>query len=109
MPTTYGHAAERIRTMLAAEPSTREVSMFGGLSFLVDGHLAVAVSGQGGLLVQVTDAERDALLAEPHVAPMVMGGRESRSWLHVQEQAVDSAEQLRTWVGRGLATARARD
>ena len=28
--------------------------MFGGLSFLVDGHLAVAASGQGGLLVQVT-------------------------------------------------------
>ena len=38
-----------------------------------------------------------------------MGGRESRSWLHVQEQAVASAEQLRTWVDRGLATARARD
>jgi hypothetical protein len=33
MPTTYGQAAERIRTMLAAELSTREVSMFGGLSF----------------------------------------------------------------------------
>ena len=101
--------ADRVRRAVSGAGSVEEKRMFGGLSFLVDGHLAVAVSGQGGLLVQVTDAERDALLAEPHVAPMLMGGRESRSWLHVQEQAVDSAEQLRTWVGRGLATARARD
>ena len=101
--------ADRVRRAVSGAGAVEEKRMFGGLSFLVDGHLAVAVSGQGGLLVQVTDAERDALLAEPHVAPMVMGGRESRSWLHVQEQAVASAEQLRTWVGRGLATARARD
>jgi TfoX/Sxy family transcriptional regulator of competence genes len=101
--------ADRVRQAVRGAGAVEEKRMFGGLSFLVDGHLAVAVSGQGGLLVQVADADRDLLLAEPQVAPMVMGGRESRTWLHVDERAVASAEQLRAWVDRGVATARARD
>ena len=101
--------ADRVRDAVTGAGAVEEKRMFGGLSFLVDGHLAVAVSGRGGLLVQVTEAEREALLADPHVAPMVMGGRESRTWLHVDEQAVASEDQLRAWVDRGVATALARD
>lgn len=41
----------RVRTLLADE-DVQEKSMFGGLAFLVAGHMAVAV-GEGGLLVRV--------------------------------------------------------
>jgi hypothetical protein len=44
MPTRYRPTAERIRAMLAAEPSTREVSMFGGLSFMVNDKMIVTRS-----------------------------------------------------------------
>ncbi len=100
--------ADRVRAAVRGAGVVEEKRMFGGLSFLVDGHLAVAASGHGGLLVQVASDDRDTLLSQPHVAPMVMGGRESRSWLHVHEDAVRSADQLRVWVGRGLTTARER-
>ncbi len=43
--------AERIRTLLADEAGVTEMSMFGGLAFLIDGNMAVAASGQGGLMV----------------------------------------------------------
>lgn len=50
--------------------------MFGGLAFLIDGNMAVAVSGQGGLMVRVPPSAAEDLLRRDHVAPMVMAGRE---------------------------------
>ena len=103
--------ADRVRHTLGGAVADKgvveEKRMFGGLSFLVDGRLAVAASGHGGLLVPVGAGHRDDLLAEPHVEPMVMGGRESRSWVHVLADGVRTETQLRAWVARGVATVRA--
>ena len=55
--------AGRIRELIASEPDLTEKRMFGGLAFLVGGHMAVAASGQGGLLVRVDPAKSEALLA----------------------------------------------
>jgi TfoX/Sxy family transcriptional regulator of competence genes len=101
--------ADRVREAVREAGVVEEKRMFGGLSFMVDGRLAVAASGQGGLLVPVGTGQRDALLAEPHVEPMVMGGRESRSWVHVLEPGVRTEHQLRAWVDRGLAAVRTPD
>ena len=57
--------ANRIRAIVAEEPGISEQRMFGGLAFLVGGHMAVAASGQGGVLVRVDPGETAALLAEP--------------------------------------------
>ena len=101
--------ADRVRDAVRGAGVVEEKRMFGGLSFMVDGRLAVAASSLGGLLVPVDTGQRDDLLAEPHVEPMVMGGRESRSWVHVLDAGVRTEEQLRTWVGRGLAAVRTPD
>jgi TfoX/Sxy family transcriptional regulator of competence genes len=101
--------ADRVRAAVDGAGLVEEKRMFGGLSFLVDGRLAVAASGRGGLLVPVGDGHRDALLAEPHVEPMVMGGRESRSWVHVLADGVRTDAQLQAWVDRGVATVRSPD
>src|SRR5947209_16491554 len=61
--------AERLRELVAAEPGQTEQRMFGGLAFLINGNLAVAASGQGGLLVRVDPDQGTALADGELVAP----------------------------------------
>jgi TfoX/Sxy family transcriptional regulator of competence genes len=98
--------ADRLREQLAGEPGVSEQRMFGGLAFLVHGHMAVAASGQGGLLVRVDPSAAESLLADPRVSPMVMRGREMRGWLRVEAAAVAEPDELATWVSRGTSYAR---
>ncbi len=98
--------AERIRELVAVEPDLTEQRMFGGLAFLIGGHMAVAASGQGGLMVRVDPEETDALLAATRARPMEMRGRALRGWLRVDADGVRTEESLSTWVGRGTAYAR---
>lgn len=98
--------AERVRAEVAGDQAMTEMRMFGGLAFLVGGHMAVAVSGQGGLMLRCDPDETEALLAERGAGPMVMRGKEMRGWLRVDADAVEDDEALRTWVQRGTAYAR---
>ena len=98
--------AERLREVLHAETGVTEKRMFGGLAFLVHGYLAVSASSQGGLLLRVDPANGESLLAEPHVHPFQMRGREMTGWLRVDAAALGSDEELRRWVDRGITSAR---
>lgn len=98
--------AHRIRALLGAERGVDERRMFGGLAFLVNGHMAVAASGRGGLMVRVPPTETEALLAREHVEPMVMAGRETRGWLRVTVDGVRTKRQLQFWVTRGVEHAK---
>jgi hypothetical protein len=98
--------AARIRDILAPERGLSEKRMFGGLAFLLDGHMAVAASGQGGLLLRIDPARADELVAGPHVGRMVMRGREMDGWLRVDPPAVDTEARLTEWVGLGVAYVR---
>ncbi|MEA2283645.1 MAG: hypothetical protein QOK21_4252 [Solirubrobacteraceae bacterium] len=98
--------ANRIRELLAGTDGVTEKKMFGGLAFLVGGHMSVAASGQGGLLIHCEREQTDALLEQPHTSPMVMRGRPVDGWLRVDADGVESDRQLRSWVERGLAHAR---
>jgi hypothetical protein len=98
--------AGRIRALVAGEPGVAEQAMFGGLAFLVGGHMAVGVSAQGGLMVRVEPEETDALLAMPHARPFEMRGREMRGWLRVGPEGLGTQPELGEWVRRGVAYAR---
>ncbi|BBZ44078.1 TfoX/Sxy family protein [Mycobacterium parmense] len=98
--------ADRIRELLGAERGVEEKRMFGGLAFLINGNMSVAVSGQGGLLVRVPPDDTDELLQRAHVHPMVMAGRETRGWLRVETAGVKTRRQLHGWVTRGVGHAR---
>lgn len=100
--------AERVRDLLVDEPvaAGREVTerrMFGGLAFLVDGNMAVAVSGQGGLMVRVDPAGSEELVATTPAYPMVMRGRAMGGWLRVDSDALASDDALTAWVARGTS------
>ncbi len=98
--------ANLIRELIAGEPDVTEKRMFGGLAFLIGGNMAVAASGQGGLMVRVDPDETDALAAEPHAGPFEMRGRAMQGWLRVDPDGVRTKPQLEPWVERGVAYAR---
>ena len=97
--------AGRIRDLIGPDPELTEKKMFGGLAFLIDGNMAVAASGQGGMMLRVDPAQTEALLDQPRVQRMVMRGREMDGWLRVSAEAVADEEDLEGWVERGLAYA----
>jgi TfoX/Sxy family transcriptional regulator of competence genes len=98
--------ANLIRELIADEPNVTEQRMFGGLGFLVRGNMAVAASGQGGLMVRVDPEDTAALLAKPHARPFEMRGREMQGWLRVESEGLRTKRQLAPWVRRGVAYAR---
>ena len=98
--------ANRIRELLGVEQGVVEKRMFGGLGFLINGNMSVAVSREGGLLVRVPPDDTEKLLGRAHVSPMVMAGREARGWLRVDADGVATKRQLQGWVSRGVGYAR---
>ncbi|MGO9156275.1 TfoX/Sxy family protein [Mycobacterium sp.] len=98
--------ANRIRELLGFGKGIEEKRMFGGLAFLINGNMSVAVSRQGGLMVRVPPEDTDKLLQRAHVNPMVMAGREARGWLRVEADGVQTKRQLQGWVTKGVGYAR---
>jgi hypothetical protein len=98
--------AGRIRKLAADEAGVAEKAMFGGLAFLLGGNMAVAASGQGGLLVRVDPVQSDALIATTKARPMEMRGRQMQGWLRVDPDDLRSRRQLANWVELGVAYAR---
>ena len=98
--------AARIRELVAGETDLTEKKMFGGLAFLVGGNMAIAASGQGGLLVRVDPEESDKLVRTTPAHLMEMRGREMKGWLRVDASEVRTKRQLSTWVRRGIGFAR---
>ena len=99
--------ADRLRELLSGEPGLSEKRMFGGLAFLVKGHMAVCASSQGGLLLRVDPEQTDILVTDPRAERFVMRGREMNGWLRVDVDAHLSDADLRRWVRHGLDHVRA--
>lgn len=105
-PMAYDEAlAARLRDEIGPEPGLSEKKMFGGLAFLVNGNMAVAASGQGGLMVRCDPAQTEALLAEG-VDTFEMRGKAMSGWLRVSDEDVEQDEVLARWVGVGVDYAR---
>lgn len=76
--------------------------MFGGLAFLVNGHIAVAASGRGGILVRCSPTKPVPTQAQQ----AIMRGRPMEGWLRVADDALVTKAQLRKWVRIGTESAR---
>jgi hypothetical protein len=98
--------AERIRDSLVGEPALTEKKMFGGLAFLIGGNMAVAASGEGGILVRVDPAESDTLVDTTHAEMAVMRGRPMAGWLRVASDHLRTGPELDRWVAIGATYAR---
>jgi TfoX/Sxy family transcriptional regulator of competence genes len=93
--------AQRIRDLAADTPNVTEKKMFGGLAFLVGGNMAIAASGQGGILVRVDPEESSSLVATTPAEVMIMRGRPMEGWLRLTAADVRTTQSLASWVKRG--------
>ena len=98
--------ADRIRELVGSESDLTEKKMFGGLAFLVGGNMAVAASGQGGVLVRVDPAQSDTLVATTNARLMEMRGRSMQGWLRIDPEDLRAKRQLAKWVELGTTYAR---
>jgi len=98
--------ADRVREILADRPGVMEKRMFGGVAFMVDGHMAVGASSKGGLLLRVDPEQEESLLDDPRAEPFVMRGRPMSGWLRVDIDGSASDDELNRWVEHGLSYVR---
>jgi hypothetical protein len=95
--------AHRLRELLADANGVTEKRMFGGLAFLIHGHMSVSASRTGGLLARIDPATTAEALARPHVARMEMGGRAMDGWIIVAPGGIRTKRDVAAWVKRSLA------
>ncbi len=96
--------ATRIRAALAGRRDVVEKRMFGGVAFMVRGHMSVGVVGDA-LMVRLAPDDSASFLSEPHVRPMDFTGRPLKGFLYVDPPGIATAATLRRWVGRATAYA----
>ncbi len=90
----------RVRGALADTPGLSEQQMFGGLCFLVNGHMCAGIVGRT-LMVRIGPDGYAEALAEPHVRPMDFTGRPMTGMIFVDPPAVATDAELAAWAGRG--------
>ena len=94
--------AQRVREALSDQSTVVEKKMFGGLAFMVDGHMCCGVTSET-LMVRVGPDAHAAALAQPHTRPMDFTGRPLKGMVYVDPEGYEEDKDLQTWVERGLA------
>ncbi len=97
--------AQRVREALDDQAVYEEERMFGGLAFMVDGHMACGVLDQE-LVVRLGEEGAAEALAEPGTRPMDFTGRVIRTMVYVDQGSLESDEVLAGWVDRSIAYVR---
>jgi TfoX-like protein len=97
--------AGRVRGALDGQCEFVEKKMFGGIAFMVDGHMCCGVVGKD-LMVRVGPDRFQQALARPHARVMDFTGRPSRGMVYVGTGGTRTASAVEAWVGRGLSFVR---
>ena len=96
--------AERIRGVLEGQSGLSEKRMFGGVAFLVRGHMSVGIVGDK-LMVRVGPEGHDRMIREPHAHAMDFTGKPMNGFVYVEPSGYESDVDLRRWVDRGVTYA----
>lgn len=96
--------AQEIRAELGSQPRLTEKEMFGGIAFMVNGNMAVGVSGDE-LMVRVGKEAHDEFVSLPGARPFDKSGRPMRGWLSVAPEGFPTPKRFAEWVRRGVAFA----
>ncbi len=93
--------AQRVRDHLDDRPGVRERKMFGGLAFMVAGHMAVGIMGDE-LMVRGGPSRNDELLARPNARVMDFTGRPMKGFVIVGIDGIADDDQLGDWIDDAL-------
>ena len=88
---------ERIRHVLSRRRGITEKKMFGGVCFLLNGNMLVAVWNDS-LIARLGVEQAEIALTEPDVREMDLTGRPMKGWIIVEQDGIDSDQQLTRWV-----------
>jgi TfoX/Sxy family transcriptional regulator of competence genes len=94
--------AERVRSILAQRSGLSERKMFGGLAFMIDGHMCCGVLNTD-LMLRLSPESVVLALQQPNTRPMDFTGKPMKSMLFVDAIGTDSDEALHAWVDAALA------
>jgi TfoX/Sxy family transcriptional regulator of competence genes len=95
---TMAYLAERIRALVGHKLGITEKNMFGGLTFLLHGHILVGCKKDGRILLSVGKENNDAALARPGATAMVHNERNMTGFVWVDADAIEDDEDLAAWV-----------
>lgn len=93
--------AERVQRTLREVRGVSEKKLFGGVGFLLDGNLLVAV-WQASLIVRLGADQAAMALKLPHVREFDVTGRPMKGWVMIEPDGLDSDRQLADWINRAL-------
>ena len=105
MPYNEG-LAQRVRTALAAHTAVDEKKMFGGLTFMLNGHMCCGIVRDELMVRLGLDQYADAIV-QPHARQMDFTGRPMRGMIMVAPAGLESDADLEAWVQRGVTFAAA--
>lgn len=96
--------ADDIRARLSDHPGVSEKEMFGGIAFMVNGNMAVGVSGDE-LMVRVGKEAHEEAVSRPGARIFDMGARPMVGWVNVSAEGFATDEDFAAWIDRGVAFA----
>jgi len=91
--------AERIRKAMGTKAT--EKRMFGGVAFMVRGHMACGVTKEK-LMVRTGPEAYEAALKKPHAKPMDFTGKPIKGMVFVLPEGTRTATQVKAWVNLAL-------
>lgn len=96
--------ADRILALLEDCPSLEQKKMFGGIAYMINGHMACGVS-KDDLMLRLGPVGGPAALSEPHVLAMDFTGRPMASMVKITPEGYKTAAGLKKWIGKARAFA----
>ncbi len=96
--------ADRVRSVLCDVPGVTERKMFGGIAFMVSGHMACGIVGDD-LMLRLGEDGAATARSQPHVRPMDVTGRPMKSMVFIEPVGIARQQDLAEWVGRSVAHA----
>ena len=86
---------------LIPETNVEQKKMFGGLCFMVSGHMSCGVTDDP-LMVRVGPDQYAEALARPHAREMDFTGKPLRGFVYVDQEGFESDEDLASWVDMSM-------
>ncbi len=93
--------AQRIREQLQEIPSVDEKKMFGGLCFMVSGHMCCGIV-EDKLMARIGPVNYESLLKKDHTQKMDFTGKPMKGMIYVEPEGLKSEKELEFWVNKCL-------
>ena len=96
--------AGRVRAVLPGGEAVTERRMFGGLAFMLGGHMFCGIVTDA-LMLRLGPEAADCALGQPHVRPMDFTGRPMKGMVFIDPDGLHG-DALRRWVDAAAGYAR---